>query len=467
MKYLKYLKIIALFVVIAAAFTTVITTLSNSQWTSSNNIICPQNATRYGSTTFCTDGTNIFGSFNQRIIDICKAKSVAGSTACDTEFEVTVDFGGKQYKTALNRYSLKFFQSFTSSNFCPAFTSVVTLNQLCKDGLDYYGSFSPILIELCLTKLSSNDCLRNKVPSNLYGILTTQNTILNPLPTPAPVPTPKPTPNPVPAPTPIPVPSPKPNPTPTPQLPNQYNITDLKQTPVRTIYPNSQEYFNNWLGFDYSKNYKQIYDANHHSFKGNEIIIEASKGYTANPEYNPNSSDPRLNKPNGNYGGGQLMLKERITRGYISFEAKIPNFSGAMPAFWLLNRDNPNYFAEIDCFETPGSEKNNVYSVTHYGTSLGTIKSDYKFKNVPNISTTYNKYEIYKTADKVVTLVNGQLLYEKSMNNTLSNGINGLNAPMEFIMNFNIGDKWSGTTVNDNLLPSSLSIKNLKVDFYK
>ncbi|MGL4758444.1 MAG: family 16 glycosylhydrolase [Patescibacteria group bacterium] len=458
---INFIKPLSYVLMIAVAVTGLMTIMSNSQWTSSNNVICPQGSTRIQSSLYCTDGTNIYGLFPQRIIDLCKTKSTGGSLACTNQIQMDVIYVGKNYKVSLNRYSYKFFQSFANTNFCPTGTSVVTANQLCKDGTDFYGSFSPVFIEQCLAKFDANTCLRNRMTQVSYNALVA-NTPTAPKPVEPVNPSPAPTPDKPSDPTPAPV-----NPTPTPKLGNQYDVSKVKQTAVRTIYPNDVSYFNFWEGFDYSGNFKQVYDKYNHQFNGNEILIGASKKWTPNPAYNPASSDLRYSKSGAGYGGTQLMLKDRITRGYISFEAKIPNFAGAMPAFWLLNRDNPNYFAEVDCFETPGSEVNNVYSVTHYGTSLNTIKTDYKSKNVPNLSTTYNKFEIYKTSDKVVTLINGQLLYERSMNQTLSNGINGLDAPMEFIMNFNIGDKWSGTWINDARLPASVSVKNLKVEFYK
>ncbi len=443
-------KIILSLSVIVFAFAG-LTVFSNSQWTAANSIICPQGTTRYKTTTFCSDNTNIYGSFPQKIIDLCVSRSVKGSTACTNVLTFKTSFNGTVYNTTMNRYSLSFYNSFAGSSFCPTGTWVINADQLCSDGTNYYGSFSNTFVAKCLQTLAPDNCLENRVTIANYNTITSAGTTTNPAPTP----------------TPTPILTPTPTPTPTPTNPNQYNTSLLKQEVVRSITPNSADYFNNWEGFDYSGNLKQVYDKNHQSFNGNEITISASKKWTPNPAYNPSSTDPRYSTEGASYGGGQLMLKERLTRGYVSFEAKLPNFVGAMPAIWLLNRDNPNFFSEIDCFEVPGSEVNNVYSVTHYGTKLSTIKTDYKYKKVSNLSTQYHKFEIYKTADKVVTLIDGELLYERSMKETLSNGINGLNVPMELIFNFNIGDKWSGTTVKDSMLPYDMKIRNLKVDFYK
>jgi hypothetical protein len=439
MKYNNFVIVIAtIFTMIFASFSF----LSYSQWTSVNSIICPQNTTRYKNTSFCSDGSNIYGSFPKKLIDLCTSKSVKGSSACINTYEMKVNFNNTDFNINLNRYSLKFFLTFANAAFCPNGTWNLNSNILCSDDLSYYGSFSSNFIVKCLNQLTPDACLRNKTLISDYNVIVKSNPIESPS-------------------------NPNPLPIPPKRDPNQYNVDSMKQEVVRTIMPNSPDYFNNWEGYDYSGNFKQVYDKYHQDFNSNEISIAASKKWTTNPQYNPSSIDPRYNKEGSTYGGGQLMLKERFTRGHISFEAKLPNFKGAMPAIWLLNRDNPNYFAEIDCFETPGSESNNIYSVTHYGTKLGSIKTDYKLKKVSNISTTFNKFDIYKTSNKVVTLINGELLYERNLNETLSNGINGLDAPMEFVMNFNIGDKWAGSPINDSMLPYAMTIKDLKVEFYR
>jgi beta-glucanase (GH16 family) len=241
--------------------------------------------------------------------------------------------------------------------------------------------------------------------------------------------------------------------------------TKSSKTISNTIYPTSQQYWDIFQGFDFSGKMKQIYNSENHEFRDNSIILSAKKELTYNPLYSTTIDDQRYYTKNADYAGSKLMLKQKFHYGHISFQAKIPNISGILPAVWLLNQD-ANNFTEIDLLEVPGSEKNNVYGVTHYGPNYASLSSDHRKMNIPTLSTQFHKYDMYKTPEKISVFIDGNLLYEKNVSNAIKyNGINGLDQPLQLIINLNIGDSWAGT-IDDSQLPVSMTIKDIMIEEY-
>jgi Glycosyl hydrolases family 16 len=234
---------------------------------------------------------------------------------------------------------------------------------------------------------------------------------------------------------------------------------------TNTYYPTSQGYWNVFEGFDFSGRMKQIYNNENHEFINNSIILKAKKELTNNPLFSTTIDDQRFYTKTAEYAGAKLMLKDRFQYGHISFQAKIPNISGILPAVWLLNQD-ANNFTEVDLLEVPGSEKNNVYGVTHYGPNYASLTSDHKKMNIPTLSTQFHQYDMYKTSEKISVFIDGALLYEKNVSNAPKyNGINGLDQPLQLIINLNIGDSWAGP-INDAQLPVSMTIKDMMIEEY-
>jgi Glycosyl hydrolases family 16 len=234
---------------------------------------------------------------------------------------------------------------------------------------------------------------------------------------------------------------------------------------TNTFYPTSQEYWNVFQGFDFSGRLKQIYNSENDEFVDNSIILRAKRELTENPLFSTTIDDERFYTKTADYAGSRIMLKERFHYGHISFQAKIPNISGILPAVWLLNQD-ANNFTEVDLLEVPGSEKNNVYGVTHYGPNYASLSSDHKKMNIPTLSTQFHQYDMYKTPEKISVFIDGTLLYEKNVSNAPKyNGINGLDQPLQLIINLNIGDSWAGP-INDAQLPVSMIIKDMMIEEY-
>jgi beta-glucanase (GH16 family) len=199
--------------------------------------------------------------------------------------------------------------------------------------------------------------------------------------------------------------------------------------------------------------------------EGQGIVISARKGQTYNPNYNPNSNDARFSKEFGNFASTKLMSNDRFQYGHIQFKAKIPNFSGILPAIWLVNDDNRSLFSEIDIAEVPGSEKNNSYVVTHYGPTPNSLTTDYSYKNLPKISSEFQTYDVYRLPGRLVVLYNGNKVFDKNTWQTTINGVNALEVPMRFILNLNVGDKWAGS-IDQGKFPAQMTVKEIVMEHY-
>ena len=246
---------------------------------------------------------------------------------------------------------------------------------------------------------------------------------------------------------------------------NAFKNNKGSKTISNTFYPTSQGYWDVFQGFDFSGKLKQIYNSENHEFTDNSIILRGKKELTQNPIYSTTVDNERFYTKTADYAGARLSLKDKFQYGHISFKAKIPNISGILPAVWLLNQDGNN-FTEVDLLEVPGSQKNMVWGVSHYGPNYTSLTTDANKMYVPNMSTQFHQYDMYKTPEKIQVFIDGALLYEKNVSNAIKyNGINGLDQPMQLIINMNIGDAWGGV-IDDSQLPVAMTIKDMMIEEY-
>jgi Glycosyl hydrolases family 16 len=420
----------------------------NSQAAPLTNVNCPVGTYQSSTTFYCTDGKNIFGTFNDATIIRCQELSAKGSLACSNKINVNISYNSKSYTVSVQRYSLSFFNRITNSKYCP--TSTTITNNICKSNTESFGNFGSNFINQCLLDYDAQTCLTSRIGNDKFNAITNK---LKPVVTPASIP-----------PVVKPVVTPVITPTVTPKVINGYNATSLIKTPSSVVKPINASFWTVQEGFDYSGNLKQIYDKNNHSFTDGTITLGAKKELTTNPVFSTKIDDERFYTKTAPYQGTKLILNDKFQYGHISFNAKFPNSSGTMPAFWLFDEVKGQHYTEVDLFEIPGSEVGNIYTGTHYGQDFKTLKSDFSFKNNNTLFSQFHKYEVYKTPTKIVTLLDGQLIKEINVSNkTLPNGINGFNQPLNLIMNLNIGDKWAGA-IDDSKLPTQMIIKDMIIE---
>ncbi|MGL4758285.1 MAG: glycoside hydrolase family 16 protein [Patescibacteria group bacterium] len=246
-----------------------------------------------------------------------------------------------------------------------------------------------------------------------------------------------------------------------------YDQMQLKRKAYKETFANSLSQFDNFLGFDYTGKFKQIYNKENQYENNGSIFVSAQKKYTVNPKYDYKSTDPRLNTYSANYSGGQLILKEKFQYGHLQIKAKVPNVPGTLPAFWLINTDPNEGYSEIDLLEVPGTEKSNAYAAVHWGYSQSTLKNKWGVRKMPTIDSNYHWYDIYRFPDQVVILYDGVKVLEYDPRvSQLANGRIPLNDPMNLVINFNIGDKWSGV-IDDNKLPAAIELKEVSIRHYR
>jgi Glycosyl hydrolases family 16 len=433
---MKLFKYIIIFVLAITSFAYLnVENLANSNPTT----ICPVGTSKFSTSPYCADEGNVYGLFTDALIQSCISKSTGGSNACTIKRNFKVNYSGKEYDVSLQRWNKAFFNWLWNKKTCP--NGSVTFNTtICKFGEEYIGQLNTNFVNKCLETNSAQDCLVNRINIDKFNLINSKLTIKL-------IPT-----------TPV-IPA-------NPKNPNTYDVSKLVKTPSKTVKPNSNEYWNVFEGFDYSGNLKQIYNKDNHQFVDNQMILNGKKEVTQNPVYSTTIDDERFYTKTAPYSGSRLVLKDKFQYGHISFKAKFPNSSGTMPAFWLFDEVKDKHFTEVDLFEIPGSEKNNVYSVIHYGKTFKEFKSEHKLKNIPSLTSEFNQYDVYRTPNKIVTLINGELLFEKDITNSaLSNGVNGLREPLSLTVNLNIGDKWAGP-IDDSKLPAKMVLQDLTVEQY-
>ena len=241
----------------------------------------------------------------------------------------------------------------------------------------------------------------------------------------------------------------------------------LKKQAYKETWVNSFSQFNNFKGFDYTGKLKQVYNTENQYQQNGSFFVTAQKKNTINPLYNSTSGESRLNTYSAPYSGGRLELKEKFQFGHLQIRAKLPNISGTLPAFWLINNDPAEGYSEIDMLEVPGTEKGNAYSAVHWGSNQSVLKNKWGVRKMPTISNDYHWYDIYRFPDYAVVLYDGVKVMEYDPRvSQLPNGRIPLNDPMNLIINFNIGDKWAGQ-MDDNKLPAAIEIKEISIRHYK
>lgn len=246
-----------------------------------------------------------------------------------------------------------------------------------------------------------------------------------------------------------------------------FNQGSLKKPAYKETYVNSLNQFDNFLGFDYTGKFKQIYNKENQYTSNGSIFISAQKKYTVNPMFDYSSGDKRANTYSAQYSGGKLMLKEKFQYGHLQIRAKVPNVPGTLPAFWLINNEPHDGYAEIDLMETPGSEKQNSYGAVHWGPNQWDTKNTWGSRKMPTISSDFHWYDLYRFPDRIVMLYDGvKVLDMNPQVSKLANGKVPLNDPMSVYLNFNIGDKWSGQ-LDDKQLPAAIEIKEMSIRHYK
>lgn len=396
--------------------------------------ICTNGTTRYKTTQYCKDGVNIYGLFTQSLVNKCI--SLSKSIACTNKQTLKINFNDKEYEVNQLRWAIKFYESFGSVSGCPLGSKLVGGD--CVEvvaGVKYIvGGQSKATIQKCLAEYTANDCLNNRLELTKYNLINGGK--------------------------------PEQPIDPTPVDPNKFDTTPLKKPIVRTSELNNENSWERFIGFDYGNKFEVVYNNDNWNYvDGQGIVVSARKGQTYNPNYNPGSNDSRLNKQFGNFASTKLMSNERFQYGHMQFKAKIPNFSGILPAIWLVNDDNKSLFSEIDIAEVPGSEKNNSYVVTHYGPTPTSLTTDYAYKNLPKISTDYQTYDVYRLPGRLVVLYNGVKVFDKNTWQSTVRGVNALEVPMRFIINLNVGDKWAGN-IDSSKFPSQLMVKDIIMEHY-
>jgi beta-glucanase (GH16 family) len=166
-----------------------------------------------------------------------------------------------------------------------------------------------------------------------------------------------------------------------------------------------------------------------------------------------------------NYTSARMKTQGRKSWTYGKIEARIkmPAFSGAWPAFWMLG-DNIGTVGwpscgEIDIMEHVNSDPNAVGTI-HWTGPAGEHAS-YGGSTPTNV-TGYHTYTIEWNSSSIKWFVDGVQYNE-------ANILNNINSTEEFhrnffiLLNFAIGGNWPGFNIDNNAFPAKMYVDYVRV----
>ncbi|WP_240773365.1 family 16 glycosylhydrolase [Pontibacter sp. SGAir0037] len=148
--------------------------------------------------------------------------------------------------------------------------------------------------------------------------------------------------------------------------------------------------------------------------------------------------------------------------GYIEVRAKLPAGRGTWPAIWMLP-ENFNHDSlpdgEIDIMEHVGHDPGVVHGTLHYaGENLQSGGSIH----VPDFDTSFHRYGINWTADKIEYYLDGELYHV--FENNIQAGTNPFHQRYYLLLNVAVGGGWGGREgIDPAVWPQRLEIDYVRV----
>lgn len=232
----------------------------------------------------------------------------------------------------------------------------------------------------------------------------------------------------------------------------------------------------------------------------NTLVGPAENSNKEQQYYSANSANVRIEdgalrliathqaEPDGyNYGSARLETegKQAFLYGRIDITAKLPSGVGTWPAIWLLP-DNNIYAdksptsntlrykngGEIDILEAVGFQPDIIYGIAHTVSDLSRHPDgtgSYSAVNVPNSSTTFNKYTLLWTPTSMTFAVNDKSYYTYTRASGADYTSWPFDQPFYLIANLAMGGSWGGMDtahypgngIDNSALPASLDIRSI------
>lgn len=169
-----------------------------------------------------------------------------------------------------------------------------------------------------------------------------------------------------------------------------------------------------------------------------------------------------------NYTSGRINTKGKAEFRYGKIEArmKLPSFSGAWPAFWMLGGNHSSIgwprCGEIDIMEAINTEKFTHGALHWFGESGQGDSGGDSQKIVPADfdRTQWHVYGIVWDEKKMDFTVDGQVFFSDS----ITDGYKGEFRKEQFIiLNLAIGGQWPGFSIDNSAFPATMEVDYVRV----
>ena len=141
--------------------------------------------------------------------------------------------------------------------------------------------------------------------------------------------------------------------------------------------------------------------------------------------------------------------------GKVEMRAKLPSGQGIFPAFWMMPDKENTWLPEIDIMEMVGHLPNEVWMVSHWLDTNGTLKSDYNTFIGDDFSKDFHTFSIEWTPESITWLIDGIERFQSSKSIP--------SEPMYVYLNTAIGGNWPGSPDNSTVFPVIYEIDYVRV----
>lgn len=216
----------------------------------------------------------------------------------------------------------------------------------------------------------------------------------------------------------------------------------------------------------------QWYQSDNISVKDGILVFEGRKEVVQNPNYNPNSSDWRLNRKQANYTSASITTQDKFSfkYGILEVRARIDTSKGSWPAIWTLGIDRKwSDKGEIDVMEF--YRRNNVPTIMANAAWIedGKVKWDASptplsslLKNMPDWPERFHVWKMVWDEDSIDIYLDDQLLNSITVvGASYSDGFNPFRQSHFILLNLALGS--NGGNPDNTTFPLHYEVDYVRV----
>jgi beta-glucanase (GH16 family) len=242
---------------------------------------------------------------------------------------------------------------------------------------------------------------------------------------------------------------------------NNFDLYDGKWSPH---YDGGFDQFNKkWLGYDWVTKRtlpqeQQIYvDPEYHGLSDHALGLSPFSIKSSKLIITANQLNEQQKKLLGSFDfySGLLTTRKSFVQkyGYFEIDAKVPQLSHLLPAFWLLPFDK-SWPPEIDVFEAPGHIPNTIVTTIHKRDSSGVRSHTGCNFLMPDYDKNFHKFGVLWKPDNLTFYIDRKpVSYVKTPDS--------FTKPMYMLVNIAVGGVWVGKKVESDGMPVSMIIRDI------